>query len=126
MEKKDINNLAAEITHTIKGIPYKGTLPKAGGGWGHSVGSDFYGGKIIQVAEDLTWILTDKHGYAAFDHRKNSCHCGRYVFATPKTLIKNKIKSFTYEKTCHAVRCSGMNVCHVYENPVKDRLDPSF
>lgn len=122
MEEKNINAVASAITHTIKGIPYKGVLPKVGGGWGNSVGSDFYGGKIVEVAEDLSWLKTDRNGYAAFDHRKNSIHCGRYVFAYPK----EKGKGFRFQKTIHAVRCTGMNVCHIYEGEQKDRLDLSF
>lgn len=122
MEKNTINNIAGAITHTIKGIPYKGNIPKVGGGWGHSVGSDFYGGMIVEVADDLTWLRTDRNGYAAFDHRKNSIHCGRYVWGKPKA----NGKGFTYEKTYHAVRCTGMNVCHIYDEPQKDELDPSF
>lgn len=122
MEKKNIETMAGSITRTIKGIPYKGVIPKVGGGWGKSVGSDFYGGTIVEVADDLSWLKTDREGYAAFDYRKNSCHLGRYVFATPK----EKGKGFKFEKTIHAVRCGGMNVCGVYDKPKKDELDPSF
>ena len=122
MEKKNIDAIASAITKTIKGVPYDGILPKVGGGWGNSVGSDFYGGKIVEVADDFTWLKTDRDGYAAFDHRKNSIHYGRYVFAYPK----EKGKGFKFQKTIHAVRCTGMNVCHIYELQAEDRLDPCF
>ena len=113
--------ITSAITCTIKGVPYKGIIPKVGSGWGKSVGSDFYGGEITEVAEDLTWFKTDKEGYAKFDHRKNSIHYGKYVFAYPAENGKLK-----YEKTNHNFRCTRMNVCSVYEIPQSDRLDPHF
>ena len=75
------NQINANITNTIKGVPYKGVLPKVGGGAGQSVGSDFYGMEIIEVAADLTWFKMNNGQYAKFDHRKNSIHYGKYVFA---------------------------------------------
>ena len=113
--------ISTNITNTIKDIPYKGIIPKVGGGWGNSIGSDFYGGKIIEVAEDLTWFKTDEGRYAKFDHRKNSIHYGKYVFAFHGENGKLK-----YEKTNRNFRCTHMNVCRVYENPQADRLDPHF
>lgn len=122
MEKKNIETISSEITHTIKGIPYKGRIPKVDGGWGHSIGSDFYGGAIVEVADDLSWLKTDRGGYAAFDYRKNSIHFGRFVFAS----LKENGKGFRFEKTIHAVRCTGMNVCHIYDEPQNNKLDPCF
>ena len=100
---------------------YKGVLPKVGGGWIKNVGSDRYGGTIIAVAEDLSWIKTDRNSYAVFDHRKNSHHYGKYVFASPK-----ENGGFKFDKTLLAVGCVGMNVCHITENPKEDQLDPHF
>ena len=122
MEKTDLNAIANNIAGTVRGIPYSGVLPKVGGGWGQSVGSDFYGGTIVEVAPDFTWLKTDLTTYAAFDYRKNSIHYGRYVFATPK----ENGRGFRFDKTIHAVYCIRMNICHIYEDPQKNELDPSF
>ena len=117
-------NTAVKETVIIHNTPYKGkVVPKVGGGWARGVGSDTYGGTIVEVSPDLTWFRTnDKcNEYAKFDHRKNSIHHGRYVFATCQPNGKLK-----YEKTCHCVRCENMNVCYVCDKPQTTYYDPSF
>ena len=115
------NQINANITNAIKGVPYKGILPKVGGGAGQSVGSDFYGMEIVEVAADLTWFKMNNGQYAKFDHRKNSIHYGKYVFAYHDENGKLK-----YEKTNHNCRCTHINRCSVYDTPPATRLDPSF
>ena len=120
MKVNDLNVIASTITKTIKGVPYNGITPKVGGGWGNYCGSDFYGGKIVEVANDLTWFKTDSRYYGKFDHRKNSIHFGKFVLAYEEG---EKLK---FEKTDHSARCENMNLIHVFEEPQKTELDPSF
>lgn len=105
----------------VQGHPYKGNvLPKVGGGWKQYVGSDKYGGTIIEVANDLSWFKTE-HEFVMFDYRKNSVHFGKYVFATKDEKGKN-----VFTKTSHSRGCTNMNVCYVCEEPQKNELDPGF
>ena len=79
-----MNNEAinAAITNEVNGIQIQGLVPEVGMGWGHSVGSDYYGGTIDYVAPDKSWFHCDKGGgFAKFETRRNAFHCGRYVHA---------------------------------------------
>ena len=139
------DSIANAITKSIKGIEIKGLIPEVGMGWGHSVGSDFYGGTIDYVAPDKSWFHCDKGGgFAKFETRKNATHCGRYVHAYLPDMFstdsdywtdiskmdlsdyKKIFKILKMEKTCHSVRCSHHNLRHVHAAPQHDELDPSF
>ena len=137
--------IATAITNSVKGVEIKGLVPEVGMGWGHSVGSDYYGGTIDYVAPDKSWFHCDKGGgFAKFETHKNAFHHGRYVHAYLPNMFstdsdyytdiksldlsdpKKIFKLLKMEKTCHAIRCTYMNVRHVCEKPQQDHLDPSF
>ena len=136
--------IATAITNSVKGVEIKGLIPEVGMGWGHSVGSDYYGGTIDYVAPDKSWFHCDKGGgFAKFETRKNALHFGKYVHAYLPAIITNHSDDFDLsilnlndskkifkllkmEKTCHNFRCTHMNIRHVCEKPQQDRLDPSF
>lgn len=142
MENNSIKNA---ITNTVNGVEVKGLVPEVGMGWGHSVGSDYYGGTIDYVAPDKSWFHCDKGGgFAKFETRKNACHRGKYVHAylpdmwTTESDYRTDIKKMDLsdhkkifkmlikEKTCHCVGCTRTNLRYVCEKPQEDRLDPSF
>ena len=137
--------IANAITETVNGIAIKGLIPQVGRGWGHSVGSDYYGGTIDYVAPDKSWFHCDKGGgFAKFETRKNALHCGRYVHAYLPNMFqtdcdyrtditkmdlsdyKKIYKLLKAEKTCHSLNCSHHNLRYVCDTPQHDELDPSF